>query len=364
MLSAAKHLDNPQASSSPAQTDDPLSAARLLIHAGHYAEAHRLLLSLVATTPGDPDLWLLLGWTAPTRTSAHSYFQRLLSLQPHHPLALDGLAWSETGWDAVREAPPRSPGIAKSSAALGFLSLYLLGLALAESVTTFLHPQLGLVIHGALLVLMFLHAALWATGPLQKLLYCLSLAPLIRLLSLSMPLAQLQPVAWYAIIGLPLFLAAVLAMRLTGNTPGEVGLTLGRHMPLQLLTALSGLGLGYAEYRILHPAPLAPTFTLGSIWLPALILLIFTGFLEELIFRGLMQRASQALLGNLGLVYVSLAFAVLHIGYRSLADFAFVFAVGLLFSLVAARSRSILGVTLAHGLTNISLFLIFPFILQ
>jgi len=227
-----------------------------------------------------------------------------------------------------------------------------------------LHPQLGLLIHGALLLLLLLHAALWASGPLQKLLYCLALAPLIRLLSLSMPLAQIQPVFWYAIIGLPLFLAAWLAMRISGYAPAELGLSLGSSLPLQALTALSGLGLGYLEYRILHPAPLAPTFTLGSIWLPALILLIFTGLLEELIFRGLLQRASHVLLGNLGVVYVSLAFAVLHIGYRSLPDFAFVFAVGLLFSLVARRSRSIWGVTLAHGLTNISLFLVFPFVLR
>ena len=151
-------------------------------------------------------------------------------------------------------------------------------------------------------------------------------------------------------------------MRISGYAPAEVGLTLGRSLPLQTLTGLSGLGLGYLEYRILHPTPLALSFTLGSIWLPALILLLFTGLLEELIFRGLLQRASQALLGNLGPVYVSLAFAVLHIGYRSLADIAFVFAVGLLFSLVSGRSRSIWGVTLAHGLTNISLFLVFPFI--
>jgi len=270
--------------------------------------------------------------------------------------------------DRPLTSPPPSRGITISPnippRTLGLLGLYLLGLALAEVVTAFLHPQAGLAIHGALLVVLFLHAALWASGPLQKLLYCLALAPLIRLLSLSMPLAQLQPAYWYAIIGLPLFLASLLALRLTGYTLAEVGLSLGRSLPLQALTALSGLGLGYLEYLILHPAPLVGTFTLRSIWLPALILLIFTGLLEELIFRGLLQRASYVLLGSPGLVYVSLAFAVLHIGYSSLPDFAFVFAVGLLFSLIAGRSRSILGVTLAHGLTNISLFLVFPFMLK
>jgi membrane protease YdiL (CAAX protease family) len=352
-----------------------ISDAYHLIHAGRYDQAHRLLLTLVASHAGDPHVWLLLGWTAPTRLSARAYFERLVSLQPGNPLALDGLAWSDAGWDALPgetheplHPPVYLPAVDRSStpppAVLALLALYLAGLALAESVTAFLHPQAGLAIHGALLVLLLLHAALRASGGMQKLLYCLALAPLIRLLSLSMPLALFQPVYWYAIIGLPLFLAALLAQRLTGYTPAEVGLSPGRLLPLQALAGLSGLGLGYLEYRILHPAPLAPAFNLGSVWLPALILLLFTGFLEELIFRGLLQRASQALLGSLGPLYVSLAFAVLHIGYRSLADFAFVFAAGLLFSQVAGRTRSIWGVTLAHGLTNIALFLIFPFILR
>lgn len=73
-----------------------------------------------------------------------------------------------------------------------------------------------------------------------------------------------------------------------------------------------------------------------------------------------MQRASNAVMGAFGLLYVSMLFAVLYIGYRSLVNFAFVFCVGLAFSLVARRTRSIWGVSLAHGLTNIALFIIFP----
>jgi hypothetical protein len=137
---------------------------------------------------------------------------------------------------------------------------------------------------------------------------------------------------------------------------------LGRDPLLQIGVALTGLVFGYLEYKILNPKPLVESFNLQDIWLPALILLVFTGFLEELIFRGLMQRAALVVMGRLSLLYISLLFAVLHIGYRSLADFVFVLFVGLFFSLVVERTRSLIGVTIAHGLTNISLFLIFPFL--
>jgi membrane protease YdiL (CAAX protease family) len=62
------------------------------------------------------------------------------------------------------------------------------------------------------------------------------------------------------------------------------------------------------------------------------------------------------------LIYVNAVFAVLHIGYLSILDVVFVFLVGLLFSLFALRTKSIVGVTIAHGAVNISLFLLLPFL--
>jgi hypothetical protein len=239
---------------------------------------------------------------------------------------------------------------------------YLAGVAVAELVVTYLSPQLGLALHGLLLVLIFLHASLGAQGNARKLLYTLALAPLIRLLSLSMPLLQFQFTYWYLIIGAPLLIGAVLVLRLTGYSAASVGLGWGRRLPWQMAVGFSGLSLGFVEYYILRPQPLAQALSFQQVWLPALILLVFTGFLEELIFRGLMQRAAIAVLNRAGLLYVSLLFAALHIGYRSLLDIAFVFCVGLYFSVAVERTRSLFGVTLAHGLTNVALFLVFPFL--
>jgi hypothetical protein len=268
---------------------------------------------------------------------------------------LDGTSTYATPWARL------SAGLSRVSFAI-YLTLYLVGISLAEFVTTYTSPQLGLVIHGGLLVLFILHASIGATHLEQKFLFTLALAPLIRLLSLSMPLLQFPFTYWYLVIGAPLLLAVWLVFRLIGYTRQEVGLAFGRRLPLQIAVALSGVALGYLEYKILKPAPLVESFSLQTIWLPAFILLVFTGFLEELIFRGLMQRASQPTIGKLGVLYISILFAVLHIGYRSLTDILFVFLVGLYFGLIVTRTRSIFGVTLAHGLTNIALFLVFPFL--
>jgi uncharacterized protein len=126
---------------------------------------------------------------------------------------------------------------------------------------------------------------------------------------------------------------------------------------------VASVGLGLVEYLILRPEPLG-----GLPWetglLPALSLAFFTGFPEELIFRGIMQTAARPLLGRWNWPYVAAVFAALHIGYQSLIDVAFVFAVGLLYGWVFERTRSIIGVSIGHGVANGILFFVAPYLLS
>lgn len=141
----------------------------------------------------------------------------------------------------------------------------------------------------------------------------------------------------------------------------ELGFTL-HNLPLQIAVVLGGFALGWMEYRILQPEPLVSELTWQTIWLPALVLLICTVYFEELLFRGLLQSAALSVIGYWpAILFQAALFAVLHIGYASVVDVIFVFIVGFVFGVVVARTNSLLGVTLAHGLTNIGLFLLWPF---
>jgi len=241
--------------------------------------------------------------------------------------------------------------------------VYLFDLAVAEAMTMLVAPRAGMIAHGVVFVLLLLHASLAARGFQQKFLLTLSLAPLIRVLSLAMPLVQFPLVYWYLVVGTPLFVAAYLTARQAKLSRETIGLQV-RHWPWQLLIGLFGIMLGFVEYLILRPQPLVAEFLWELVLVPALILLFFTGFLEELIFRGLMQATALQYLGRGGLFYIAGVFALLHLGYRSILDVLFVFGVAMIFGLlVPRRDGSLLGVTLAHGLTNISLYLVFPFLL-
>jgi membrane protease YdiL (CAAX protease family) len=239
---------------------------------------------------------------------------------------------------------------------------YLVLLTLAEIITTYSESWVGLAFHGLVFMALLLHSSLWAQNSLQRFLLALSLAPLIRVLSLTLPLPSIPIVYWYVVVGVPLFLAAFVTARLVQVNGSMLGIT-GRNLPLQFLVALSGFGLGYIEYLILRPVPLVSEPRLNQILVPSLILLIFTGLLEEIIFRGLMQYTSICVYGRSSIFYVAGLVSVLHIGYRSMIDLVFVFLVAIYFAWIRYRSGSIFGVILAHGITNIALYLIFPFIL-
>jgi membrane protease YdiL (CAAX protease family) len=198
----------------------------------------------------------------------------------------------------------------------------------------------------------------------------LALAPLIRILSLSIPLKGVAPQYFYLIPGIPLLAAIFVAAKMAGFRRSDIYLTLGslqntwKNWKVQLAIALLGFPLGFMEYSILHPEPIVSQLTPGAVMTASIILIIFTGLTEELTFRGIMKRATDDFLGErISVIYVSLVFSVLHITHLSALDVLFVFGVALLFSSIVHQTKSLYGVTLAHGLTNINLFIIGPYLL-
>jgi membrane protease YdiL (CAAX protease family) len=240
--------------------------------------------------------------------------------------------------------------------------LYLIAIAIAELVTALVSPLSGVILHIFLLIGLVLHSSFVARQVQRKLYLSLALAPLIRLLSLSMPLIKLPQIYWYAIIAVPLLIAVFAVIRILDLRRREVGFILNR-IRLQLLIGLTGIPFGIVEYYILRPDPLVESLTWQTIVLPAFILLIGTGFIEEVIFRGVMQTSAEETLGKWGWIYVAGLFAIMHIGYLLLVDIVFVLAVGLFFGWVVKMTRSLLGVTLSHGVANIVLYLIVPFLI-
>ena len=239
---------------------------------------------------------------------------------------------------------------------------YLAAIAVAEVLAAVVGPLWGVLFHFVILFLIITNSAVVGKYPSHRLLLALGLAPLIRILGLSLPLVEFSQIYWYLFISIPLAAGIFAVIRALNLTPREVGLTRGSIL-VQGLVALTGISFGLVEYFILKPEPLILSLGWQEILVPALILLVATGLVEELVFRGVMQRALERLLGSWGWVYVAVLFTVLQIGHPSAVHCLFVFLVALFFGGVVKKTGSILGVSLSHGLLNIGLYLIFPFVL-
>ncbi|HSH04784.1 MAG TPA: CPBP family glutamic-type intramembrane protease [Anaerolineae bacterium] len=242
------------------------------------------------------------------------------------------------------------------------LLFYLLLITIGE-LLTISYPFWGLLVHVALLVALLLHAGFrWETKE-SRLILTLVLAPMVRIVSFGLPPMGLNLIYYIFIASLPLFVATFMILNLLQIRwvwPKRMNI---KQVFIQLLIAGTGCILGVMEYYILRPQPLYETFSLVNILLPGAILFLSTGLLEELVFRRMMQEPAINYLGiHTGIWYIAAIFAVLHIGYASVLDVVFVMSVGVMFGYFVLWTDSIIGVTLAHGLTNSFLFLIMPFV--
>jgi membrane protease YdiL (CAAX protease family) len=236
--------------------------------------------------------------------------------------------------------------------------LYLAAIMSAELVTAFCGASAGVIFNVLLMFCLVLHSSL-AKDPSRRLYLALAFAPLIRIVSLSMPFSETRQVYWYPIAAVPLFIGVLIAIKTLHLRRSDISLAVGNPIS-QGLVALTGVGFGSIEYLILQPDALLPTLSVGKIALLSAMFLICTGFLEELAFRGVVQRSAEDALGGWGWVYTAGVFSMLYIGYLSVAQWSFALLVGLYFGWVVRRTGSLLGVTLSHGIANVMLFVVLP----
>jgi membrane protease YdiL (CAAX protease family) len=257
--------------------------------------------------------------------------------------------------DEQYEAPAFAWGIALA---------YLLALVVAELLAAFVSPLVGMILYGLILIALLVQSSIGAKKRMHDFLVVLSIVPLIRLLAMTVPLANFEPIYWYLLVGILLSVLVFIIARLTGLSPGSIGLRITlKELPLQLLIGLTGLGIGLIGYMILRPDPYLPNFSWGKFLLAGLVLLVFAGLLQEIIFRGLLQISTTQILGRFGILYVALLFALLQLGFSSFWYFLFTLLVGLVFGVIAAQTHSLVGVSISHGLANVSLLLILPMIM-
>ncbi len=259
--------------------------------------------------------------------------------------------------------------------------IYLLAVVVAEvliaipdptQANVFPYQQYGLTIHILLVFALLFHSVTIQDRDveLSVFLMALSLAPLIRIFSLSMPrfwgTAPTATLPWLAVVGIPLLTSAAAVAYVQQLGPSLLGFVLPdvKAVAVQMAIGLTGIPLGFVEYAILREQAWVTGESVVAVALGGLVIFFATGFAEELIFRGILLRRSIQVLGQRrGILFVTLVFSAMHIFFRNGYDLTFVFLVGLFYAVAVVKTKNLWGAIMSHTLGNVILYLIAPFLL-
>lgn len=188
-----------------------------------------------------------------------------------------------------------------------------------------------------------------------------ALIPLFRLLNLGLPVLIDTRIMWLSVVYGLLFMAAyILSINLSAvkfPTIRDVGRAL-----LFLPAILAGAAvLASIEYAIIDPASLIDTWNLNQILLLTFVMIVFVGFVEELVFRGILQRTIEAHAGRITAILVSsVIFGAMHASLQLPREIGFGIGIGVLFALLYDWTDNLIIVTLIHGIQNVLLYGVFP----
>jgi uncharacterized protein len=241
----------------------------------------------------------------------------------------------------------------------GSLGLILSGalIVAAELLIFFGHLSAAVTIHAINLIVLVLSAAY-----IENEVYpVLMLLPLFRLLNLAMPVFFNLTLYSFPFVYVPMFLPMYLIMKNKTLSYKELGLTLrGIHYYAPLGIAV-GILLGWAEYGLLRPQVLTQSVGLEGLLELSVVMIFFVGVVEEFIFRSALQTVAIGRLGQIqGILFTGFLFGFMHSGYHLTAEILFAFCTGLVLGIMFLKTASLPLVALAHGMTNVSLFLIVP----
>lgn len=188
------------------------------------------------------------------------------------------------------------------------------------------------------------------------------LLPLYRIANLAVP-PTLHPVAYYGLTYLMLIAALALFLHFWRVRLAGIGFrTSLKGLPLGVA---AGTGLAFllavAEFAILGRQPILLEESAGEYLALAAVMLLLVGVGEEVLFRGVLQRAMEPLYGrSAALLFASFIFASMHGVWGSPLLYLFTFAAGLVLGHIYNRTGNLVLVAYIHGMEDVFLFGVVP----
>ncbi len=239
------------------------------------------------------------------------------------------------------------------------------GIWAGEIMMFFGHVYPGLAIHIINLQVLTL-LLIFSRFPLKiKMIHqSLILLLLLRIVNLAMPQFFTLTLMWYPLTYGIMYIAVYTVIKNQNISDAELGLNSYRlhiYLPAALII---GTAAALIEYSILEPLPLIENTGISNLILIALVMFMFVGVIEELIFRSILLTRLEKVFDPLTALLLSgTLFGIMHSGYGRVDEILFAGFFGVIIGYVFQRTRSFPFIMVIHGTANILLFGILPIIL-
>jgi uncharacterized protein len=228
---------------------------------------------------------------------------------------------------------------------------------LAEFLIFLGKPNAAMPIHALNLVFLIL-SSIFINNRIYP---ALMLLPLFRLLNVAMPVFFNLTLYSYSMVYAPMFIPIYFLVKDGFISRSEAGMTFKGFLYYFPLAIAVGFALGWGEYNVIHPQLLTPSANIKEIFILTVTMIFFVGIVEEFIFRSSLQTVLEERMGSIaGLLLASIIFGFMHSGYQMPLELLYVSFAGVVFGLLFWLTKSLPIISLAHGVTNISLFLVVP----
>jgi uncharacterized protein len=216
----------------------------------------------------------------------------------------------------------------------------------------------GVLLYGVTLLALLLYGAYrWETP--QRQLIVLTIPAVVRLVAFSLPLGNLSPMFTQLIVSVPLTFMAVTFVWLMKDGQLEFRFDV-RQIPIYLILISAGAGAGYLLFQIQSPARLVWDSPL-LLFFYVIVLVAGMAFLEEWLFRSIMQTALESLIGGgFAVLAVAIFYSILNVGQGSTLFVSVIFLVSVGLGLIRRTENGFLSVCLVHGTANLVYFLVLP----
>nr|WP_321497975.1 CPBP family intramembrane glutamic endopeptidase [uncultured Methanolobus sp.] len=241
--------------------------------------------------------------------------------------------------------------------------LPILSIIIAELMLYMGKLEIGISMHVIILLSLALSSAWMHDSNTSYSLQALILLPILRLINISMPVFTERTLYLYIFIYTPLIIPIYLIARHQKLTLKEEGFTLKNIHLFIPISLVIGYLIGLAEWYTINAQSLIPDLSLKSLLQLSLIMIFYVGFVEELIFRSLLQTRLQKSFGmQKGLVVTSILFGIMHSGYGTPYELLLTASAGVIFGYMFQRTGNLALVSLTHGFVNVFLFGLIPFL--